>query len=463
MLHVTHIKRRKYFIMLDILVVFASAAITILVRRSLDLPFFVGRLDYPEFSLNNFMAPALALGITYAATLYLLGVYDSWATPSILDWFQRLLIPNFVMVGGAFTALYVNQSFNFPRSLLLTLFVINFAISLWWRLWYFRRMAREVSDIAVVGDLAESTRFLHECQLPPFKDRVVVKALFMPQNQDAVSAANGIPVLPLADLDSFAASNPLVAIIVVPSEQDQQRVFSEVFQAARRGTGVYAIPSPYEILFGRLKYFTFNDLPLLELKLDPPSDIYATFKRICDLLLACLMLLAVTPLILLAALIIKISSKGPVFYSQTRVGLGGKTFKIYKLRSMIQDAEASTGPILAKQNDPRVTRFGKFIRQTRIDELPQLFNIIIGDMSFVGPRPERPEFVKKFESTMPWYRERSRVRPGVTGLAQVRGNYSSSAETKLKYDLAYLSNQSLSLDIQILARTVKTIMTRSGQ
>jgi lipopolysaccharide/colanic/teichoic acid biosynthesis glycosyltransferase len=168
-------------------------------------------------------------------------------------------------------------------------------------------------------------------------------------------------------------------------------------------------------------------------------------------------------LILLAALVIKISSKGPVFYSQTRVGLGGKTFKIYKLRSMIQDAEASTGPILAKQNDPRVTRFGKFIRQTRIDELPQLFNIIIGDMSFVGPRPERPEFVKKFESTMPWYRERSRVRPGVTGLAQVRGNYSSSAETKLKYDLAYLSNQSLSLDIQILARTVKTIMTRSGQ
>jgi exopolysaccharide biosynthesis polyprenyl glycosylphosphotransferase len=463
MLHVTHIKRRKYFILLDILVVFASAALTIMVRRSLDLPFFVGRLDYAEFSLNNFMLPALGLGLTYAAALYFLGVYDSWATPSIMDWFQRLLIPNFVMVGGAFTALYVNQTFNFPRSLLLTLFVINLVISLWWRLWYFRRMAQEVSDIAVVGNLADSVRFLNECQLPPFKDRVVVKALFMPQNQSHEKAPKGIPVLPLSDLDSFAASNPLVAIIVVPSEQDQQRVFSEVFQAAKRGTGVYALPSPYEILFGRLKYFTFNDLPLLELKLDPPSDFYARIKRVMDISMAASLLVLSSPILLIAAIAIKSTSRGPIFYSQIRVGLGGKPFKIFKLRSMVNNAEASTGPVFAKQNDSRITRVGHFMRQTRIDELPQLVNIIKGDMSFVGPRPERPEFVKDFEENLPWYRERARVRPGVTGLAQIRGRYGSSVETKLKYDLAYLSNQSLLLDIQILARTLKTVVTKSGQ
>jgi exopolysaccharide biosynthesis polyprenyl glycosylphosphotransferase len=462
MLHVTHIKRRKYFILLDIILVVISAAITILVRRSFDLPFFVGRLDYAEFSLSNFAAPALLLGMIYAATLYVLGVYDSWATPSILEWFQRLLVPNFVIVGSAFTALYVNQSFSFPRSLLITLFMVNLSLSLWRRLWYFRQMAREKSEIAVVGSSSDAIRFLNECELTPFKGRVLVKALFLTNSQIVSGIPLNVPVRALSELESFAENNPLVAIIVVPSEQDQQNVFSQVFQAARRGTGVYALPSAYEILFGRLKYFTFNDLPLLELKLDPPSDLYAIMKRGGDIVLASFVLLATLPVLLSTAIVIKLTSKGSIFYTQTRVGLGGKPFKIFKFRSMISDAEASTGPVLSSKNDPRITTIGKFLRQTRIDELPQLINILKGEMSFVGPRPERPEFVKQFEQELPWYKERNRVRPGVTGLAQVRGHYSSSVETKLKYDLAYLSNQSLSLDFRILARTVKTILTKAG-
>jgi exopolysaccharide biosynthesis polyprenyl glycosylphosphotransferase len=462
MLHVTHIKRRKYFILLDIILVVISAAITILVRRSFDLPFFVGRLDYAEFSLSNFAAPALLLGMIYAATLYVLGVYDSWATPSILEWFQRLLVPNFVIVGSAFTALYVNQSFSFPRSLLITLFMVNLSLSLWWRLWYFRQMAREKSEIAVVGSSSDAIRFLNECELTPFKGRVLVKALFLTNSQIVSGIPVNVPVRALSELESFAENNPLVAIIVVPSEQDQQNVFSQVFQAARRGTGVYALPSAYEILFGRLKYFTFNDLPLLELKLDPPSDLYAIMKRGGDIVLASCVLLATLPFLVSTAIAIKLTSKGSIFYTQTRVGLGGKPFKIFKFRSMISDAEASTGPVLSSKNDPRITTIGKFLRQTRIDELPQLINILKGEMSFVGPRPERPEFVKQFEQELPWYKERNRVRPGVTGLAQVRGRYSSSVETKLKYDLAYLSNQSLSLDFRILARTVKTILTKAG-
>jgi exopolysaccharide biosynthesis polyprenyl glycosylphosphotransferase len=463
MLHVTHIKRRKFFVLADIILVVLSAALTILVRSSLDLPFFIGRLNYENFTFSNFFLPSIALGLTYALTLYLLGVYDSWATPSILDWFQRLVIPNFVMVGGAFTFLYVNQSFNFPRSLLVTLFAINFTLSLMWRLFYFRRMAREISDIAVVGNLSDAIRFLNECELPPFKHRVIVKALFSSNIKADDQSKLKIPVLPLSDLPAFAEENPLVAIIVVPSEQNQQTIFSQVFQAAKQGTGVYALPSPYEILFGRLKYFTFNDLPLLELKLDPPSEAYAVLKRVFDFTLSALMFMGLSPILLLTAALIKLTSKGPALYSQERVGMGGRTFKIYKFRSMIQDAEAKTGPVLASENDSRVTSIGRFMRKTRIDELPQLVNILKGDMSFVGPRPERPKFVTTFEKSIPWYRERCRVRPGVTGLAQIRGHYSSSAETKLKYDLAYLANQGLLLDMQILARTLKTVVTKSGQ
>jgi exopolysaccharide biosynthesis polyprenyl glycosylphosphotransferase len=463
MLNVTHIKRRKYFVMLDIFVVLVSAAVTILVRRGLDLPFFMGRLEYAEFSLNNFLTPALLLGITYAVALYILGVYDSWATPSILDWLHRLVIPNFVMVGGAFSALYINQSFTFPRSLLITLFAINFSLSLWWRLWYFRKISRDVSEIAIVGNLPDAIKFLDECQLPPFKDRVFVKAVFLSKPPIDTAPSVRMPVMPLCELETFAAKNPLVAIIVVPTEQDHPNVFSQVFQAAKRGTGVYAMPSPYEILFGRLKYFTFNDLPLLELRLDPPSEAYALFKRIFDLTLANVMLFALSPIFFATWILIKLTSRGPAFYSQERVGMGGRTFRIYKFRSMIHNAEGATGPILASTNDSRVTSIGKFLRKTRVDELPQLVNILKGDMSFVGPRPERPKFVSLFEASIPWYRERSRVRPGVTGLAQIRGHYSSSAETKLKYDLAYLSNQSITLDIKILARTLKTVISRSGQ
>ena len=464
MLHVTHIKRRKYFILADIVLVVLSAALTILIRSSLDLPFFLGRLNYENFSFPTFFVPSIGLGLTYALALYLLGVYDSWATPSILDWFQRLLIPNFVMVGGAFTFLYLNQSFNFPRSLLVTLFVINLAMSLIWRLWYFRRMASEISDIAVVGSLPDSIRFLNECDLPPFKGRVVVKALFSSQQVTPDDKPRtDIPILPLSELTDFAQQHPLVAIIVVPSEQNQQTIFSQVFQAAKQGTGVYALPSPYEILFGRLKYFTFNDLPLLELKLDPPSEAYTLIKRAFDIILALTMITILLPLLLFTSLLIKLTSKGPIFYSQERVGMGGQTFQIFKFRSMVNNAEAATGPVFAIENDSRITSFGRFMRKTRIDELPQLLNILKGDMSFVGPRPERPKFVGEFEQSIPWYRERARVRPGVTGLAQVRGQYSSSAETKLKYDLAYLSNQGLLLDMQILARTLKTVVTKSGQ
>jgi exopolysaccharide biosynthesis polyprenyl glycosylphosphotransferase len=463
MLHVTHIKRRKYFVLLDILVVIASCAIAIQVRRGFDLPFFSGRLDHPSFNFDNFAIPGFILGLSYAASLYILGVYDSWATPSILDWFQRLLVPNFIMVAGAFTFLYVQQSFNFPRSLLITLFIINFGLSLVWRLWYFRRMAKEVSDIAVVGNTSDAIRFLKECQLPPFKHRVVVKAMFTSQAIQTKSHEANIPVLHIDQLPQYAAEHPLVAIIVVPSDHNQQNLFSQVFRAAKTGTGVYALPSHYEILFGRLKYFTFNDLPLLELKLDPPSEAYSIIKRGLDVTLAAVMMIMFLPVFVVTALAIKMSSKGPILYSQDRIGAGGRTFKIYKFRSMINNAESTTGPVLATVNDPRVTAFGKFMRKTRIDELPQLINIIKGDMSFVGPRPERPKFVANFENSVPWYRERSRIRPGVTGLAQIRGHYSSSAETKLKYDLAYLTNQGLLLDLQILARTIKTVLTKSGQ
>ena len=168
------------------------------------------------------------------------------------------------------------------------------------------------------------------------------------------------------------------------------------------------------------------------------------------------------PILGIAALLIKLTSPGPILYRQRRVGRYGKEFVMYKLRTMVDRAEAETGPVLAGSADERITRVGRVLRAARIDEIPQLFNVLNGTMSLVGPRPERPKFVSEFLRTIPGYAERLQVKPGLTGLAQVNGEYHTSAEYKLKYDLAYIYNYSLWFDIRIMAETVKVMLTRRG-
>jgi lipopolysaccharide/colanic/teichoic acid biosynthesis glycosyltransferase len=165
------------------------------------------------------------------------------------------------------------------------------------------------------------------------------------------------------------------------------------------------------------------------------------------------------PMIFLAAILIKLTSKGPVLYKQHRVGKDGKLFTIYKFRTMVEDAEKQLGPVLATENDTRVTKVGRFMRHTRLDELPQLINVILGQMSLVGPRPERPHFVKRHKSLM---EIRLAVRPGLTGLAQIRSSYDLHPKHKIKYDYLYIQQRSLSLNLYILAKTIPVVLLKKG-
>lgn len=192
---------------------------------------------------------------------------------------------------------------------------------------------------------------------------------------------------------------------------------------------------------------------------------YGIVKRGLDLLMSLGMLLLVLPLIPGVILAIRLDSPGPIFFKQTRVGVGGKLFKIIKFRSMSQDAEAGSGAVWASDRDPRITRVGRFLRKSRLDELPQLWNVVVGDMSFVGPRPERPEFDEQLEREIPFYRARRAVRPGLTGWAQVEyhyGNTLTDALRKVEYDLYYIKNESLYLDLLILLRTVSVVLKLGG-
>jgi sugar transferase (PEP-CTERM system associated) len=188
-------------------------------------------------------------------------------------------------------------------------------------------------------------------------------------------------------------------------------------------------------------------------------------KRVVDLGLALIGLVVSAPLLLIAAALVKLTSPGGALYRQERLGLNGRVFTIYKLRTMRADAEAGSGPIWSTLNDPRVTPVGRFLRNTRLDELPQLWNVLRGDMSFVGPRPERPQFVAELTATIPFFSQRHVLKPGITGWAQVHHSYAASVEEateKLQYDLYYIKNLSLWLDILILAETVKTVVRQRG-
>lgn len=189
--------------------------------------------------------------------------------------------------------------------------------------------------------------------------------------------------------------------------------------------------------------------------------IYIAFKRLMDIFIASIGFLCAFPLIIVIGILIKLESKGSCFYNQIRVGKDGRLFRIYKLRSMHVDAEKG-GPQWAQENDPRVTKIGRYIRKTRIDEIPQLINIIKGDMSVVGPRPERPYFIEEFKKDIPEYIHRLTVKPGLTGWAQVNGGYELSPRDKLERDLYYIKNQSILLDIKIILKTIKVVLSGCG-
>ncbi|MGB9812785.1 MAG: sugar transferase [Thermovenabulum sp.] len=272
---------------------------------------------------------------------------------------------------------------------------------------------------------------------------------------DCRYAATGGNIGPISDLIKDAD-----AILM-----DSRNMFNyreEITKAVFEGKKIIVIPGIYELLLSKSKITNYDDVITFEIPGWNMSNGMKIVKRFIDILSSISILIITSPLILLSAVAIKLTSEGPVLFVQERVGEKGRVFKLYKFRTMIKDAEKYTGPVIAKADDPRITKVGKILRALRIDELPQLINVLKGDMSLIGPRPERPEFVEKFSKENPFYKYRHLLKPGITGLAQVLGNYDTEFENKLRLDLYYILNYSLMLDLKIIFLTIKTILLGEG-
>ncbi len=274
-----------------------------------------------------------------------------------------------------------------------------------------------------------------------------------------------LPCLGPADqLESIAGTHRASRVVVALDERRGKLPVIELLNCRLSGMRVEEAELLYERLTGKIAVQRLRPSYLVFSEGFTQGRVTFAVKRALDLVLSIVGLMLAVPIALVTAVAIKAESRGPVFYGQTRVGKDGRVFTVYKFRSMRTDAEKG-GPQWAAKNDSRVTRVGQFIRKTRIDEIPQMWNVLRNEMSFVGPRPERPFFVDELRKQIPYYMERLLVKPGLTGWAQINYQYGSSVEdalTKLQYDLWYIKNLSIFVDLLIVLRTIKVIVLRRG-
>jgi sugar transferase (PEP-CTERM system associated) len=395
--------------------------------------------------------------------LYLHDLYSEIRVRSKILLVQQLC---FVM-GAAFllqaAISYVNRNLRMPLHLMVPGSLLALGLIFSWRLFFSTYALRMMGGerLLLVGGsplLVNISRHLEE---HPEKGVQVIGILEDGDGSSGICKNLGR----LDALREVAAATRPTRIVVGMRERRNRLPVTELLDLRFGGHIVEEAATAYERVCGRV--------PIRELR--PSQLIYngefgrirhtVVYQMIANRLIAIVGLILTAPLMLITAIAVRLSSPGPILYRQVRVGLEGKPFKLFKFRSMRADAEARTGAVWASKDDPRVTPVGRVIRKIRFDELPQLWNVLKGEMSIVGPRPERPEFVKTLSEQIPYYRQRHAVRPGITGWAQICYKYGDTVEDtiiKLEYDLYYIKHMSFSLDLYIIFHTLKAMLLSRG-
>ena len=449
--------------LIDLVVLMASFMITVFFRYFGELDFFLSNFGYVFPS-------ALVFAIMNLLVMVAIGVHQSRLEEGMSGMMLRTILALIISLPLSGMAYLVSSSWLWylgTAGVLTTSSVIGFFLLGIVRTLFFALVGKDTfkRKVLVLGAGTRARQLLEDLQTP-FNRKGFTLAGYIPMPEEPVEISAELLVEPPCSLHHYIRKHPVSEIVVAVDDRRKGLPMDDLLECKMEGVRIVDAATFYERESRKVALEMITRGWLVFSDGFTVSTVSGLGKRAIDIFASVVLLIAASPLMLLTILAIKIEDgwRAPVIYSQERVGLNGKSFKVHKFRSMKTDAEKH-GAVWAKKNDSRVTKVGAFIRKVRIDELPQIFNVLNGSMAFVGPRPERPVFVEKLAETIPFYNERHRVKPGITGWAQLCFAYADNEEDsreKLRYDLYYIKNQSLLLDLLVIIQTVEVVLFKKG-
>ncbi len=443
--------------LVDALLVTAAFVCAYYLRRTTEI---IPAIDVPP--LDTYYGPLTIHVLSIWVVFFFSQLYYLKRGISLIDLAYRIFVTVSVgtAIATALTAFTVKGlEIVYPRLMLAYVWLLSIAFLIIGRVTismvqgWLRAHGRMKERMVIVGATDIGRLVLSKVQQSPHLGYQVVGFV---DDEPPGPTFEGLPVLGrTAELGDIVAEGRISEVIIALPQATRREILAIAAHCNDRDVSVRVFPDLFQIMTTEVSIGDLNGLPLVSIRDVALRGWRLALKRVVDVVFSAAFLVAFAPVLLLLALLVKLDSRGPALYIQERVGLDGKPFPAIKFRSMRQDAEAMTGPVWASANDPRRTRVGRFLRRFSLDEMPQFINVLLGHMSIVGPRPERPVFVEEFARRVPRYQERHREKAGITGWAQVNGLRGDvPIEDRTAYDLWYVENWTLGLDFKIMLKTV---------
>ena len=414
-------------------------------------------------SLTAYILGSIVVIPTWLLLFHSRHMYTSRRTVFFTDEVFAIIRLVFLGMLIVMSAAFFYRAFSYSRAVFVLLALVamgfialaRFCVHKFEQYWYSK--GHDLQDVVIVGTNATARRVYDGISLNKSLGYRVI-GFFSVNGLNEMETA-GIDWLGhLSHVPQFIKDHRVDIVLVSLTYKDHPQLYELVRDCEGHNTEIMMVPDMLELMTSRVRIKELHGIPFIKIKSVPLTTWNLIIKRSFDVLSSILFLVLSSPFFALISVLIKLDSKGPLFYRQERVGLDGKTFRLIKFRTMLADAEKESGPVWAHKNDPRKTKVGAFLRRFSLDELPQFLNVIMGDMSLVGPRPERPHFVKQFRKEIPKYLDRHRVKTGMTGWAQVNGlRGNAPIEERTKYDVYYVENWSLVFDVKIILKTVHAV------